>query len=73
VTDDAPGLLHRVSRAVSRHGLSVELVLISTEGDKAVDVFHLKKGTEKLTESDQIALTEDLERVLEESAASGGR
>jgi UTP:GlnB (protein PII) uridylyltransferase len=73
VTDDAPGLLHRVSQVVSRHGLSVELVLISTEGDKAVDVFHLKKGTEKLTESDQIALAEDLERVLEESAASGGR
>jgi UTP:GlnB (protein PII) uridylyltransferase len=73
VTDDAPGLLHRVSQVVSRHGLSVELVLISTEGDKAIDVFHLKKGAEKLTESDQLALTEDLERVLEEGAAGGGR
>jgi [protein-PII] uridylyltransferase len=73
VTDDAPGLLHRVSRIVSRHGLSVELVLISTEGDKAIDVFHLKKGAEKLTESDQVALTEDLERMLEGEASGGDR
>ncbi len=72
VADDVPGLLHRISRVVSRHGLSVELVQISTEGDKAIDVFHLKKGADKLTDSDQLALTEDLERAIEE-AASGGR
>jgi [protein-PII] uridylyltransferase len=66
VADDRPGLLRRISQVVSKHGLSVELVLISTEGDKAVDVFHLRKGTEKLSDSDQIALTEDLERTLEE-------
>jgi [protein-PII] uridylyltransferase len=72
VADDVPGLLHRVSRVVSRHGLSVELVQISTEGDKAIDVFHLKKGAEKLSDSDQLSLTEDLERAIEE-AANGGR
>jgi [protein-PII] uridylyltransferase len=72
VADDAPGLLHRISRVVSRHGLSVELVQISTEGDKAIDVFHLKKGSEKLTDSEQLSLTEDLERAIEE-AANGGR
>jgi UTP:GlnB (protein PII) uridylyltransferase len=65
VTDDQPGLLHSISRVVSKHGLSVELVLISTEGDKAIDVFHLKKGNDKLTDSDQLALTEDLERALD--------
>ena len=65
VTDDAPGLLHRVSQVISRHGCAVDLVLISTEGHKAVDVFHMRKGTSKLTDSDQLALTEDLERMLE--------
>jgi [protein-PII] uridylyltransferase len=66
VTDDRTGLLHRISRVISRHGCGIDLVLISTEGHKAIDVFHLRKGTAKLTDSDQLALTEDLERVLEE-------
>jgi [protein-PII] uridylyltransferase len=66
LTDDVPGLLHRLSRVISRHGCAVDLVLISTEGHKAVDVFHMRKGTSKLTDSDQLALTEDLERMLEE-------
>ena len=68
VADDAPGLLHRISRVISRHGCDVDLVLISTEGHKAVDVFHTRKGATKLTDSDQLALTEDLERMLEEGA-----
>ncbi|HEX4347148.1 MAG TPA: ACT domain-containing protein [Vicinamibacterales bacterium] len=71
VVDDQPGLLHKISRVVSRHGLSVELVLISTEGDKAIDVFHLKKGEDKLADSDQLALTEDLERALEDHTVGG--
>ena len=66
VAHDAPGLLHRISGVISRYGLNVELVLISTEGDKAIDVFHLKNGEQKLTDSDQLALTEDLERTLED-------
>jgi hypothetical protein len=45
-------------------------VLISTEGQKAIDVFHLRRGAAKLTDSDQLALTEDLERALEEGALS---
>jgi [protein-PII] uridylyltransferase len=68
VADDALGLLHRISRVISRHGSDVDLVLISTEGLKAIDVFHMRKGAAKLTDSDQLALTEDLERMLEEGA-----
>lgn len=72
VVDDQTGLLYKISRVVSKHGLSVELVLISTEGDKAIDVFHLKKGSGKLSDSDQLALTEDLERALEDAVAPHG-
>src|SRR5581483_5089786 len=43
VADDAPGLLHRVSRVISEHGVDVDLVLISTEGQKAIDVFHITR------------------------------
>src|SRR5262249_8300730 len=65
VADDAPGLLHQVSRIISKHGCVVDLVLISTEARRAIDVFHLRKLDGKLTVSDELALTEDLERMLE--------
>jgi len=68
VADDAPGLLHRVSRIISEHGVDVDLVLISTEGQKAIDVFHITRGGAKLTEDAEAALKADLERMLKESA-----
>ena len=66
VAQDAIGLLYRVSRVISRHGCDVDLVLISTEGTKAIDVFHLTKAEAKLSEPAQMALKQDLERMLEE-------
>jgi [protein-PII] uridylyltransferase len=71
VADDAPGLLHRISRIISGHGCVVDLVLISTEGGRAIDVFHMRKGSAKLTESDELALTEDFERGLESKPQNG--
>ena len=68
VADDAPGLLHRVSRVISEHGVDVDLVLISTEGQKAIDVFHITRGGAKLTDAVEAALKADLERMLKESA-----
>jgi [protein-PII] uridylyltransferase len=65
VADDTPGLLHRISRLISRHGCVVDLVLISTEGRRAIDVFHMRQGDTKLTDSDELALTEDFERMLD--------
>jgi [protein-PII] uridylyltransferase len=64
VADDAPGLLHRISRVISERGCAVDLVLISTEGGRAIDVFHLRKGESKLNESDELMLTEDFERMF---------
>lgn len=64
VADDVPGLLYRISRALSGFGCEVDLVLISTEADKAIDVFHMRKGGAKLTDSDQLALTDYLERAI---------
>ena len=67
VADDAPGLLYRISRVISGCGCDVDLVLISTEGKKAVDVLHITKQGKKLTESDQVSLREGLERMLEDT------
>jgi [protein-PII] uridylyltransferase len=67
VTGNALGLLYRISRVISQHGCDVDLVLIATEGEKAIDVFHITKAGAKLTEAEQIALTSDLQRTLEET------
>jgi [protein-PII] uridylyltransferase len=64
IVGDAPGLLHRISRIISARGCAVDLVLISTEGERAIDVFHLRKGESKLNDSDELALTEDFERMF---------
>ena len=65
VTGNALGLLYRISRVISQHGCDVDLVLIATEGEKAIDVFHITKARAKLTEAEQTALTSDLQRTLE--------
>jgi hypothetical protein len=43
----------------------VDLVLISTEGAKAIDVFHIRAGGAKLSDEAQGGLTTDLQRMLE--------
>ena len=68
VADDAPGLLHRVSKVISDRGIDVDLVLITTEGQKAIDVFHITRGGSKLSEDDEASLKADLERMLKETA-----
>jgi len=68
VADDAPGLLYRVSRVISDHGIDVDLVLITTEGQKAIDVFHITQAGAKLTEAAEASLKADLERMLQEAS-----
>jgi [protein-PII] uridylyltransferase len=67
ITTNQIGLLHRISRVISRHGCDVDLVLISTEGVKAIDVFHITDHGAKLSDTAQRALTADLQRMLEET------
>ena len=65
VAENALGLLYRMSRTMSEFGVEVDLVLISTEGRRAIDVFHLTKQGKKLSAEQQEQLTENLLRVLE--------
>ncbi len=65
IAGDAPGLLYRISRAISGQGCDVELVLIATEGKRAVDVLHVMKHGGKLADADQAALKQALVGVLE--------
>ncbi|MBI4264343.1 MAG: HD domain-containing protein [Acidobacteria bacterium] len=65
IAGNALGLLYRISRVISQHGCDVDLVLISTEGERAIDVFHITRTGAKLTEAEQRALASDLQRTLE--------
>jgi [protein-PII] uridylyltransferase len=54
-----------MSRAMSESGCDVDLVLIATEGRRAIDVFHLTRQGAKLSAPQQQDLTANLLRVLE--------
>jgi [protein-PII] uridylyltransferase len=65
VAENALGLLYRMSRAMSEAGCEVDLVLIATEGQRAIDVFHLTRQGAKLNAEQQAELVSNLQRVLE--------
>jgi len=48
IAPDSIGLLYRIGREISGLRCNIELVLISTEGNKAVDVFYLSYQGKKL-------------------------
>jgi [protein-PII] uridylyltransferase len=66
IADDELGLLYRISRAMSQNGCDVDLVLITTEGRRAIDVFHITKSGRKLSDAEQAELSAHLQRVLED-------
>jgi [protein-PII] uridylyltransferase len=67
VAADQLGLLYRISRGISEQGCEIDLVLISTEGETAIDVFHLTRRGAKLTPAEQQQLTAYLQRTLEDN------
>ena len=64
VAANAWGLLYRLSRTLSARGCDIDLVLISTEGALAIDVFHVTKDRAKLSDAEQQALKDELQRTL---------
>jgi [protein-PII] uridylyltransferase len=64
IAQDRPRLLHRVSSCLSQQRCNIEIALIDTEGQMAIDTFYLTSGGKKLTpamrESVRDALLEEL-------------
>jgi [protein-PII] uridylyltransferase len=60
VTQDRPGLLYDLSAAFSAAGCNINVVLIDTEGHKAIDVFYVATNGGKLASN----VVDELSRTL---------
>jgi [protein-PII] uridylyltransferase len=63
-TQDHPGLLYEMGSSLARLGCNIEVALIDTEGQKAIDVFYLTAQGKKLTAQKQELLREVLQGTL---------
>jgi [protein-PII] uridylyltransferase len=64
MAQDRPGLLYDVGSALARLNCNIDVALIDTEGQKAIDVFYLTERGKKLTQPKQELLTEVLQSTL---------
>lgn len=68
ITQDIPGLLRAISATVSERGYNVEVALVDTEGETAIDVFYLTSDGKRLTEGQELDLRERLLSAIEENS-----
>jgi [protein-PII] uridylyltransferase len=64
ITQDRPGLLYELGSALARLSCNIDVALIDTEGQKAIDVFYLTSQGGKLTAQKQEVLREVLQATL---------
>ena len=64
LTQDRPGLLYRMCSVVSKHECNIEIALIETEGQMAIDVLYLTSRGAKLSGERQATLAKALREEL---------
>ena len=68
IAQDIPGLLRAISATLSERGYNVEVALVDTEGETAIDVFYLTTGGNRLTGQQEGELREALVEAIEENS-----
>jgi len=68
IAQDIPGLLRAISATLSEHGFNVEVALVDTEGEMAIDVFYLTSHGSRLSEGEETDLRQGLIAAIEENA-----
>ncbi len=67
IAQDVPGLLRALSLTLAAHGHNIEVALVDTEGETAIDVFYLTHQGEKLDKKQQRTLRAALLAAMEEN------
>jgi [protein-PII] uridylyltransferase len=66
IAQDRPRLLHRVSSCLSKQNCNIEIALIDTEGQMAIDTFYLTSNGKKLALDHQKEVKKALVKELKE-------
>jgi [protein-PII] uridylyltransferase len=64
IAQDRPGLLFDISSVLADQGCNIEVALIDTEGQRAIDVFYLTRGGARLDALKQDAVSKALQQRL---------
>jgi [protein-PII] uridylyltransferase len=68
VAQDTTGLLRALSLTLAAQSCNIEVALVDTEGETAIDVFYLTRGGAKLDKDEEMVLRQALLQAIEENA-----
>jgi [protein-PII] uridylyltransferase len=68
IAQDTTGLLRALSLTLAEQGCNIEVALVDTEGETAIDVFYLTRNGAKLEKQEEQALRKALVQAVEENA-----